>query len=120
MRAWTGIGVVLLVTACSSVNSDWSTAQSENSVAGYQAFLWKHLNGRQADEAWVRLGLLLDDQDWQAAQTANTTEGYRHYLQLHPNGKHMTAAEDSISSLTRSAAALNRDHADEVGRMLPT
>lgn len=46
-----------LLSACSSVDSDWSTAQSENAVAGYQAFLEKHLNGHQADEAWARLGL---------------------------------------------------------------
>ncbi|MGC2032598.1 MAG: hypothetical protein WA642_21450 [Steroidobacteraceae bacterium] len=120
MWARTGMGVVLLVTACSAVDSDWSTAQSENSVAGYQSFLEKHLNGHQADEAWARLGLLLDDQDWQAAQSANTTEGYRHYLQLHPNGAHMMAAEANISLLVHAAAAMNRDHADEVGQMLPT
>lgn len=99
MWARTGMWVVLLVTACSSIDSEWSAAQSENSVRGYQAFLAKHLNGHQADEAWTRLGLLLDDQDWHAAQSANTAEGYRHYLQLHPNGKHTMAAEDKISSL---------------------
>ena len=120
MWARTGMGVVLLATACSSVDSDWSSAQRENSVAGYQAFLVKHLNGHQADQAWARLGLLLDDQDWQAAQSANTAEAYRHYLQLHPNGKHMMAAEDNISPPSRPAAGMNRDHGDKVGRMSPT
>lgn len=120
MWARTGLWAVLLVSACSSVDSDWSTARSKNSVPGYQDFLEKHVNGPQAGEAWARLGLLLDDQDWHAAQSANTTEGYRHYLQLHPNGTHMMAAVDRISSLTRSAAAINRDPTDEVGRMMPT
>ena len=41
----------LAMTACSTANKDWANASTENTVAGYQAFLDKHAGDQHANEA---------------------------------------------------------------------
>jgi hypothetical protein len=94
----------LAITACSSVNADWSKASSENSIASYQAFLDHHASDQHAQEAQTRIASLRDDAAWATAQSANSVNGYQQYLQAEPNGTHAHAARDGLVGLERASA----------------
>jgi hypothetical protein len=104
-RAWAVALVVAgLTCACSSVDSDWQTATTANTVASYQQFLQQHPTGEHADDAKARLQHLQDEQAWTGALTANTADAYQSYLQSQPNGAHAQEAHDKITELARASA----------------
>lgn len=94
----------LALTACSTANKDWADASTENTVAGYQAFLNKHAGDQHAQEARNRIATLQDDAAWKTAQQGNSLDSYQNYLQAEPNGTHGQAARDEIMGFGRANA----------------
>ena len=94
----------LALVACSSTQSDWSQANTANTVTAYEAFLQKHPNTPQSVEARSRIQALKDEQAWAQAQQANTVQSYQNYIQDEPAGIHLEEARDHIASNERSMA----------------
>ena len=92
-----------VLAACSSAESDWKKADSQNTTAAYQDFLTQHPNDTHAQEARDRIKKLEDDQAWADAQKTNTADGYQQYLQKEPNGTHAQEAHDQVAALERAA-----------------
>jgi cell division septation protein DedD len=91
-----------VLAACSSAESDWKKADSQNTAAAYENFLTQHPNDTHAQEARDRIKKLEDDQAWADAQKANTTDGYQQYVQKEPNGAHADEAKNQVTALQRA------------------
>lgn len=97
------IAAAAVLAACSSAESDWKKADSQNTAAAYQDFLTQHPGDTHAQEARDRIKKLEDEQTWADAQKANTTDGYQQYLQKEPNGAHADEAKNQVAALERAA-----------------
>jgi len=91
------------LVACSSSESDWNQANTQGTIAAYQAFLTKHPNDPHDAAAQQRIQTLQDDQAWMTAQTANSLQGYQQYLASEPMGAHAQEAQTQITNLQRAA-----------------
>jgi len=91
------------LVACSSSESDWNQANTQGTVAAYQAFLSKHPNDPHDAAAQQRIQTLQDDQAWMTAQSANTLQSYQQYLASEPMGAHAQDAQTRITDLQRAA-----------------
>ena len=100
-------GVCVLTAAtllgCSSSEGDWNQANSQGTIAAYQAFLTKYPNDPHDADARQRIQTLQDDQAWTTAQNANTSDAYQKYLSDEPSGAHVQEAHDKLTSLQRAA-----------------
>lgn len=94
----------LCLIACSSIEADWQTASSTNTIAAYQDFLKLHPNGDHANEARTRIHALEDDQAWMTALNADSQQSFEQYLSAEPKGAHVQDAHDKITALERAAA----------------
>lgn len=99
-----GFLAVVLLVACSSMQSDWEQARASDSVAAYRAFLGKYPNTAQSVEARDRIHALEDEQAWAQARQANTDEAFETYLQQQPAGLHVAEAKSLIGASERSVA----------------
>jgi cell division septation protein DedD len=97
------IAAAAILAACSSAESDWKKADSQNTAAAYQDFLTQHPSDTHAQEARDRIRKLEDEQAWADAQKANTTDSYQQYLQKQPNGAHADEAKNQVAALERAA-----------------
>jgi hypothetical protein len=93
-----------LVASCSSAQSDWAKAGSENTILGYQNFLAAHPNDQHANEAQAMVLQLQDDNAWVDAKHSGTTAAYQTYLQQSPQGAHAADARDKVTAMDRAAA----------------
>lgn len=103
-RAIYPIIAVAALAACSSAESDWQKAQTQNTTAAYEDFLKQHPNDTHAQEAKDHLQKSQDEQAWADAQKTDTADGYQQYLQKQPNGAHADDAHTQITALGRSDA----------------
>lgn len=99
-----GLLLGLMLAACSSIEADWQTAASANTIGAYQDFLKEHPNGQHADEARARIKSLEDDQAWMMATATNTQQSFEQYLRDRPSGSHAQEARDRITGFERAAA----------------
>lgn len=98
------IAAAAVLVACSSAESDWKKADSQNTTAAYQDFLTQHPNDAHAQDARDRIKKLEDEQAWADAQKANTSDAYQQYLQKEPNGAHADEAHNQVAALERADA----------------
>ena len=107
MKIWrfaVAAAVLALVSACSNPEVDWQKAETDNTEAGYQAFLKKYPEGEWAQKAQSQLDTIKDTTDWDNAHTADAIEAYNNYLLAHPTGAHMGEARQRISELETETA----------------
>ena len=97
------IAAATVLVACSSAESDWKKADSQNTSAAYQDFLTQHPNDQHAADARDRIKKLDDEAAWADAQKANTADAYQQYLQKEPNGAHADEAHNQVAALERAA-----------------
>jgi hypothetical protein len=105
-RLTLGLGLLAAaaLAACSSSEADWNQANTQGTVAAYQAFLNKHPNDQHDAAARQRIQTLQDDDAWKSAQTTNTVESYQQYITAQPNGAHVQDAHDRITGFERASA----------------
>jgi hypothetical protein len=94
----------LALAACGTAQKDWTSASTENTLSGYQAFLDKHPKDEHAQEAQTRIVALQDEAAWTTAQSGNSSPSYEAYLQAEPTGTHAQAARDEITGFDRANA----------------
>jgi len=84
-------------------NEAWTTAELQNSIAGYQGYLHDEPEGAHADEADLRI----DGLEWAAAVTLNTVAAYETYKQIEEqHGRHLADADADIAALKEGAKAV--------------
>lgn len=104
LRPISMIALAAMLVACSSSESDWKKADTQNTVAAFQDFLSQHPNDAHATQAQARIQGLQDDQAWADAQKTNTTDGFQQYLSKFPNGVHAADARTQVAAIQRAAA----------------
>lgn len=92
------------ISACSSANSDWRKASTDNTIPAYQQFLTAHPKDEHADEARTMILQLQDNDAWAAAQHTNTVAGYKGYLDKFAAGSHVVDARSAITGVERADA----------------
>jgi hypothetical protein len=85
--AATALCSLVLVTGCSGVKQDWSSAQAADTLEAYDAFLGKHADSEFATQAKERVAQLTEERDWELATQADTADSYQKFLALHADGK---------------------------------
>ena len=98
------ITLAAVLAACSSSESDWKKADSQNTVVAYQDFLQHHPNDAHAAQASQRIQAMQDDQAWADAQKTVTSDSLQQYLQKYPSGTHAADAKTQLAGLERAAA----------------
>ena len=96
-------GTISSVSACSSANSDWHKASTDNTIPAYQQFLTAHPKDEHADEAQAMILQLQDNDAWAEAQHTNTVAGYKSYQDNFPAG-HVVDSRNAIASIERADA----------------
>lgn len=97
-------GIAIALASCSSANSDWSKASTENTMSAYQDFVAAHPKNEHVAEAQAMILQFQDDSQWAQAQHSVTSDAYQQYLQQFPKGTHVKAAQDAIATIDRAAA----------------
>jgi len=90
-----GIIMLFFLFGCSKEVQDWETAQSTNSVGGYQAYLEQYPEGefRLDAEGLVENLRFID------AETEGTVEAFEVFLVHHPEGINAPAAQQRIEGI---------------------
>ena len=81
--------------SCSAEKKDWKNAESENTIAAYEAYLKTYPQGKYADSANAGIEELV----WQSTLKDNTINGYEAYLKTYPQGKYADSANAGIEEL---------------------
>ena len=89
--------VCLFLAGCATLETDWNTARSEDTVPAYEVFLQEHSEGDRAE--WVRTRIREMEQDisaWQDTLALNTVDGYRKFLDERPDSPFAEKVEGKI------------------------
>jgi hypothetical protein len=86
---------VLAIGGCASIESDWKTATTQNTVAGYQNFLKENpkYDGPLRSDAQARI----EGIEFQQAKTVGDKDSLTGFLAKHPNGAHASDAKQLIA-----------------------
>lgn len=106
------LSMALIVASCSSAQSDWAKATSDNTISAYQEFLAAHPKDQHANAAQTMILQLQDDNAWSEAKRSGTTAAYQIYLQQSPEGAHAAEARDALTAIDRAAAWKTAQDAD--------
>lgn len=85
--AATALCSLALVTGCSGVKQDWSSAQGADTIEAYDGFLAKHADSEFAAQAKERIAQLTEERDWEVATQADNADSYQKFLAQHADGK---------------------------------
>src|SRR5262249_48223333 len=67
------------LTACSREKIDWKSAESADTVEGYDHFIERHPDSALVTQARTRVAQLNEDQDWKKATATDTADAYRQF-----------------------------------------
>jgi len=81
--------------SCSAEKKDWKNAESENTIAAYEAYLETYPQGKYADSAKAGIEELV----WQSSLKENNINSYEAYLETYPQGKYADSAKAGIEEL---------------------
>ena len=95
------LAAALVVVGCASVQSQWKTAVTTNTLDGYQTFENKHAKTTYADSAQVAIERL----KFEAADKMHTIAAYQGFMKDNPKSMLVAQANDRIDELEFMAAA---------------
>ena len=96
------LAAVLMVVGCATVQSQWKTAVTTNTIDGYRNFVDKHAKSVYADSAQLAMERL----SLKAADKQNTIEAYQAFLKQYPKSALVGEAKDRIDELQQFKAAV--------------
>jgi len=111
VMAATLMGVLALATlvgslaGCSREKIDWQSAESADTVEGYDHFIERHPEGELAAQARARVAQLNEDRDWKRATAADTADAYRQFLAQHESGKWAEEARIRVENFSLDGTA---------------
>jgi hypothetical protein len=88
---------VVAAAGCSRQESAWRSAQSQDTVVAYEAYLHDYPAGPHVDEARSRLAALREQQEWDRALRFDTPEAFQRYLSGYPDGRFAAAARERLA-----------------------
>ena len=98
------LAAALMVLGCATVQSQWKTAVTTNTIDGYQDFAKQHAKTVYADSAQLAIERL----NFKAADKQNTIAAYQAFLKQYPKSVLAVEANDRIDELQfKNAAAIN-------------
>ena len=105
--ATTLAGLLALATlaGCSREKIDWKSAESADTVEGYDHFIERHPEGELATQAHARVAQLNEDRDWKRATAADTADAYRQFLAQHESGKWAGEARIRVENFSLDGTA---------------
>lgn len=89
------IVAVMMLSACSRVESDWQQATGENTIAAYENHLASFPDSPHAVEARSAITQL----EWQAAHDANTIDALEQFVATHPEAPQLNSAAAALDEL---------------------
>jgi hypothetical protein len=95
------LAVALVVVGCASVQSQWKTAVTTNTIDGYQTFADKHAKSTYADSAQLAIERL----KFEAADKEHTVVAYEAFIKDNPKSSYVAKANDQIDEEQFNAAA---------------
>jgi hypothetical protein len=97
----------LAIGGCASIEGDWKTATTQNTVAAYQNFLKENpkYDGPLRTDAQARIEAI----EFQQAKTVGDKDSLTGFLAKHPNGAHASEAKQLIAY--KDAVAANTEPA---------
>lgn len=93
---------ILMISACSKVESDWNQAAADNTIAAYE----NHIAGFPDSPHAVEARSAITQLEWQAARDANTIDAVEQFITTHPGAPQLdsaTAALDELRAEMREA-----------------
>src|SRR5262245_19849707 len=110
MRRSALIAIVCLLAlatlnGCSREKIDWKSAESADTVEGYDHFIERHPDRALATQARARFAQLNEDRDWKRATAADTADAYRQFLAQHENGMWAEEARIRVENLALDGTA---------------
>jgi cell division septation protein DedD len=100
-----GLLALSTLAGCSREKLDWKSAESADTVEGYDHFIERHPDSALATQARTRVAQLNEDRDWKKANGADTAEAYRQFLAQHENGKWSEEARIRIENFALDGTA---------------
>lgn len=89
------LAAIVLVSACSKVESDWKQAIGENTIAAYE----NHLAGFPDSAHAVEARSAITQLEWQAARDANTIDALEQFIATHPEAPQLNSATEARDEL---------------------
>lgn len=99
---------ILILQACSSVSSDWKTAQTLNTQHSYKDFIREHPKSPQASKAY----LAIDNIIWDSISKINTEEKYKWFIKEYPKSSHLMDARKNLEGIVWNNAQKNNSVKD--------
>jgi len=99
--ALAALAATLVVVGCASVQSQWKTASTTNTLDSYQTFADKHAKSTYADSARLAIERL----KFEAADKEHTVAAYQGFITDYPKSTYVAKAKDGIDDLQFKAAA---------------
>ena len=100
-----GVFALATLTGCSREKIDWQSAESADTVEGYDHFIERHPEGALAAQARARVAQLNEDRDWKRATAADTADAYRQFLAQHESGKWAEEARIRVENFSLDGTA---------------
>jgi hypothetical protein len=95
---------LMLFSACSHENADWTAASKADTIEAYQHFLQQYPKASNAVAAQARLKALTEDRDWQSAAATDTRVAYEQFLGQHADSKWAQEARIRIENFAQGGA----------------
>jgi len=89
------VWAIVLLTGCSTTESDWKHAREANTVSSYANFLRAHPQGPHVEDARAAI----QDVDWESARAKHTLADYEGYLLRYKGGKHALEARQAVEAI---------------------
>ena len=100
-----GVFALATLAGCSREKIDWQSAESADTVEGYDHFIERHPEGELAAQARARVAQLNEDRDWKRATSADTADAYRQFLAQHESGKWAEEARIRVENFSLDGTA---------------
>ncbi|MEZ5498185.1 MAG: SPOR domain-containing protein [Steroidobacteraceae bacterium] len=95
---------LLMLGACNRLDSDWRSAQAADTAEGYEQFISRHPDSREALVARERILQLAEQLDWDKAVLEDTVEAYTRFMVQHPGSRWSEEARARILNYKPEAA----------------
>ena len=94
------LAIVIIFYSC-SLNKEYQSAITSNTVDSYINFLSKHPNSKYTFDIRNRINIRREEDYWQIAQNLNTENSYNEYLSKYPFGVYASSATIRSSNLKK-------------------
>lgn len=93
------IALVIFIIGCATTRKHWETAQSIDTISGYEEFLNKHPKNKLTNLARTRIEELHTKNDWEETKAIDSIESYDIFISQHPESQFTDKARSRLENL---------------------